>query len=231
LFQAIFEECFKYKAKYPPRMLLPKLPATMGLFWASVFGDLSPKIADLVRSGDHAEALEIQEPEFKVEALGEFMSGNALFPRRWTQFGLSVVGGRGIRGDAAVYFMDGESVEDVIDFWNLRATGRPVLPLPKQYQNTPGFERLITDYLKEHRVHWRHDPKVCDLVHFIRSRHSTMDEMQAYGKTLKLEIPKETRLPTASSRFSTGILASGTSGGATKTMLFRAIPTRSPSLR
>jgi hypothetical protein len=189
LLKAIFEEFFKYKAKYPPRMLLPKLPATMGLFWASVFGDLPPKIADLVRRG-HVEALEIQEPEFKVETLGEFMSGNALFPRRWTQFGLNVLGGRRIRGDAAVYFMDGDSIEDIIDFWNLRATGRPVLPLPRQLHNTSEFERLITNYLKEHRVQWRHDPKVCDMAHFIRSRHSTMDEMQAYAKTLKLEIPK-----------------------------------------
>ena len=189
LFDAIFQEFFKYKAKYPPRMLLPKLPTKMGLFWASIFGELPPKIADLVRRG-YAEPLEIQETEFKVEALGDFMSADALFPRRWTQYGLNVLGGRRIRGDAAVYFMDGESLEDVIDFWNLRATGRPVLPLPKQFNGTPQFERLITDYLKEHRVHWRHDPKVCELAHFIRSRHSTMDEMQAYTKTLKLEIPK-----------------------------------------
>ena len=86
--------------------------------------------------------------------------------------------------------MDAESVEDIIDFWNLRATGRPVLPLPKQFNSTPQFEKLITDYLKEHRVHWRHDPKVCEMAHFIRSRNSTMDEMQAYAKTLTLEIPK-----------------------------------------
>jgi hypothetical protein len=189
LFDAMFQEFFKYKSKYPPWMLLPKLPAKMGLFWASVFGDLPSKIADLVRR-HHAEPLEIQETEFKVEALGEFMRVDALFPRRWTQYGLNVLGGRKIRGDAAVYFMDGESLEDIIDFWNLRATGRPVLPLPKQFNRTPQFERLITSYLKEHRVHWRHDPKVCEMAHFIRSRHSTMDEMQAYAKTLKLEIPK-----------------------------------------
>ena len=189
LLDAMFQEFFKYKSKYPPRMLLPKLPAKMALFWASVFGDLPSKIVDLVRR-HHAEPLEIQETEFRVEALGEFMSGDALFPRRWTQYGLDVLGGRRIRGDAAVYFMDAESVEDIIDFWNLRATGRPVLPLPKQFNSTPQFEKLITDYLKEHRVHWRHDPKVCERAHFIRSRNSTMDEMQAYAKTLTLEIPK-----------------------------------------
>jgi hypothetical protein len=189
LLGAMFEQFFKYKAKYPPRMLLPKLPSKMGLFWAGVFGDLPPKIADLIRR-DHAEALEIQEIAFKVEALGEFMSGNALFPRRWTQYGLDVVGGRRLRGDAALYFMDGNSIDDIIDFWNLRATGRPVLPLPKQLNGTPQFEKLITEYLKEHRVHWRDDPKVCDMAHFIRSRHSTMDEMQTYAKTLKLEIPE-----------------------------------------
>jgi hypothetical protein len=189
LFDAMFEKYFRYKAKYPPRMLLPKLPAKMGLFWASVFGELPPKIADFVRR-DHAEPLEIRDSAFNVEALGEFMAGDALFPRRWTQYGLEVFGGRGIRGEAAVFFMDGNSLDDIIDYWNLRATGRPILPLPKQLASTPQFDKLITDFLKEHRVHWRHDPKVCDAAHFIRSRRSTMDEMQAYAKTLKLEIPE-----------------------------------------
>ena len=31
LFDALFQEFFKYKSKYPPRMLLPKLPAEDGL--------------------------------------------------------------------------------------------------------------------------------------------------------------------------------------------------------
>lgn len=188
LFGAIFQELFKYKAKYPRRMLLPKIPVKMGLFWASVFGDLPPTIADLVRQ-DYVEPLEIQETEFELEALEEFLSGDALFPRRWTQYGLNVLGGRTIRGDAAVYFMDGNSLEDIIDFWNLRATGRPVFPLPTQLSATPQFERLITAYLKNHRVHRRYNPKICNMAHFIRSRHSTMDQMQAYTTTLKLEIP------------------------------------------
>jgi hypothetical protein len=44
LFEAIFEELFKHKAEYSLRMLLPTLPARPGLFWASVFGDLPPKM-------------------------------------------------------------------------------------------------------------------------------------------------------------------------------------------
>ena len=130
-----------------------------------------------------------------------------------------------------MYFMDGESLEDVIDLWNLRATGRPVLPLPKQFSSTPQFERLITDYLKEHRVHWRHDPKVCELAHFIRSRHSTMDEMQAYAKTLKLEIPKGDTSTDGFFALQHWYLASGTSGRATKTTPCRATPTPSRKLQ
>ena len=101
LLGGLFKEFFKYKAKYPPRMLVPKLPMQMSSFWASVFGELPPKIADLVRRG-HAEALEIQEPDVKVESLGDLMAGDALFPRRWTQYGLEAVGRSRIRGDATV---------------------------------------------------------------------------------------------------------------------------------
>ena len=65
-------------------MLLSKLPTKMALFWASVFGELPPILRDLVRRPMLSHSI-IQETEFKVEALGEFMSADALFPRRWTR--------------------------------------------------------------------------------------------------------------------------------------------------
>jgi hypothetical protein len=36
----VFEEHFKYKAKYPIRVVVPQLPSTLSLFWTSVLGNL-----------------------------------------------------------------------------------------------------------------------------------------------------------------------------------------------
>jgi hypothetical protein len=85
--------------------------------------------------------------------------------------------------------MDATKTEDIVDFWNLRALGRPVLPLPKQLQHDPQQREMLIAFLKEHRRHWRHDSKVCDHASMIRSRNSTIEEMQEFVKTLKIERP------------------------------------------
>jgi len=188
LLGGVFDEFFKYKAKYPPRIVVPRIPSHLALFWASLFGEIPPKIADILRR-DHAEPLEIEELDFETGRLAEVMSGKVLFPRRLTQYGLTPSGRAGFRGGARVYFMDATKSEDIIDFWNLRAMGGPVIPLPKQLQDDPQLREVLIGFLKEHRRHWRHDRKVCDHATIIRSRNSTMDEMQEFAKTLKIELP------------------------------------------
>lgn len=46
----VFQEHFKFKAKYPIKIVFPKLPKQFSLFWSSVFGDipsyLNPLLTD-----------------------------------------------------------------------------------------------------------------------------------------------------------------------------------------
>ena len=39
----VFERSFKYKSKYPPKVIVPKLPKENTLFWASVLGGIERK--------------------------------------------------------------------------------------------------------------------------------------------------------------------------------------------
>lgn len=190
LLSGVFQDHFKYKAKYPPKIVVPTIPDKLSLFWASLFGEWPAKIADIIRR-DYAEPLEIEHLDFKIDNLAATMAGKTLFPRRLTQYALNLLGHRGPRGDASVYFMNAAKSEDIIDFWNLRAMGRPVIPLPKQLLDDPQLKQILVDFLKEHRRHWRHDPKVCNHAALIRSRHATMDELQEYAKTLKIERPAD----------------------------------------
>ena len=82
--------------------------------------------------------------------------------------------------------MDASEIEDVIDFWNLRASGRQVLPLPKQFLEEKSFRQVVVEFLDEHRRLRGKDGRGFDVASFIRSRNSTMDEMQAFAKSLAL---------------------------------------------
>jgi hypothetical protein len=181
----IFREHFKFKAKYPLKAIVPVIPKGLGLFWASVFGDYPVHIAEAIDK-EFADALDISKPEVRVDKFHELTDGDVLFPRRVTQWATRVQGGSGFRRNASVFFMDASKIEDIIDFWNLRASGRQVLPLPKQFLDEQSFRQVVVKFLDEHRRPLGRDGKGFDVASLIRSRNSTMDEMQSFAKSLAL---------------------------------------------
>lgn len=186
ILREVFDENFKFKAKYPVRVILPRIPSRLSLFWASLFGELPERHREIVEH-HYAEALEIQNVDVKSDNLAELLAPKVRFPRRWTQHGIATQN-RSVRIHTGfVLFLDASKVEDIVDFRNLRALGRPVIPVPKQLTNNPQLNEYVIEFLKEHRRPWPHNPKVCDLASFVRGRNCSMEEMQAYATSLKIE--------------------------------------------
>jgi hypothetical protein len=186
LLNDIFKENFKFKMKYPLEIIFPKIPKKYSLFWASLFGELPSEIIPHLEK-HYFEPLDIKTPDFKMENFKDLMSSNVLFSRRITHHGINSYSRNGYRHNAFVYYMDATNTEDIIDFWNLRAMGKIVIPVPKQLKDNPQIEELVINFLKAHRRPWKHDPKVCDTATILRARNCTMDEVQEYAKTLKIE--------------------------------------------
>lgn len=185
LLREIFNDCYRYKAKYPTKVIIPEIPKRLGLFWAAVFGEYHHQLLAAI-SSDFSEPLEITKPDVVPEAFLDLTDRTVLFPRRITAWAMSIHGRLRFGQDACVYFMDASSVEDVIDYWNLRATGRSVVPLPKQFLHEESFRKAVQDFLVAQHRPWQHDPKHFDVASIICSRNSTMEELSAYARTLKL---------------------------------------------
>jgi hypothetical protein len=190
LLDGIFREHFRYKAKYPPKMRVPRIPSQLSLFWASVFGELPLNISRHVER-DFVEPLEMTFVDFTPPQLAELMRGDHFFPRRWTMHGLKESGHRHEHHKARVLYMDATRPEDVVEYWNLRAMGGHVIPMPKQLLADVPFVDWLVTFLKDHRRHWSHNPQHCDRATIICSRSSSVDELQAYAKTLPLERPPD----------------------------------------
>jgi len=180
---AIFDKHFRYKTKYPMRVVVPRLPRKLSLFWASVFGEFPPKLIQMI-NGLFREPLEVEETTFEPGNFTELMADNVLFPRRIAQYGIKRARRRGFGRDAQIFFMDASRIEDIVDFWNLRALGHDVIALPKQLQADPTLKGFVVDFLKDHRRPWPHNPQVYDCASFVRSRNSTMEDMQKLAQTL-----------------------------------------------
>lgn len=222
ILKEVFEENFKFMAKYPIRVIFPKLPKQFSLFWASFLGEIPSKLNPKLK--DHYyEPLEIETPNFKIENIKDLMAGNVLFPRRITHHNIKSFSRSGFRGDAYAFFMDATKVEDIVDYWNLRAMGKSVFPIPKQLKENGELKRLLIGFLISHRKHWRHNPQVCDYASIVRARSCTMEEMQEYAKTLKIKRDLKDSSKDPFFLCNIGIREFGMNGHETKTELFQAI--------
>jgi hypothetical protein len=183
LLYGIFKEHFKFAPKFPVKAVIPAIPRLHSLFWASLYGDYPSHVSDEIER-EFKEALDITRPTASVGSFLELTAPNVLFPRRITQWETHLEGHARYGARATVFYMDATRVEDVIDYWNLRATGRPVLPFPKQFRNDVAFQEALSQFVSDHRRVAPHSLDVHDVVSFVRSRNCTFDEMEAFASTL-----------------------------------------------
>ena len=182
----IFNEHFKYKVKYPVKVIFPKLPKQHTLFWASVFGEIPLKLKPILEKF-YFEQLEITQPKFQLDKYKRFIyNNNIFFPKRVTKYSLN----RNNRKYACAYFMDVTKVQDIIDYWNLCAMGYIAMPIPKQYMHDRNLKELLVSFFKSHRTHYVDDNSVCNIVPIFLSRNSTMEELREYTKTIDIK-PEE----------------------------------------
>jgi hypothetical protein len=194
----VFEKHFKYKVRYPVEVALPRIPSRYALFWASVFGEIPEKHLEVINR-DYGEALEITSVDVREDNLSELFATKIRFPRRLVDHGIKRMHSHRHRS-GSVFFLDATKVEDVIDFWNLRALGDVVIPVPKQLKTNTQLKEIVVDFLKRHRRHWRHNRAHCDFATFIRARNCTEQEMTAYATSLAIE--KESNDPSNDPFFS-----------------------------
>ena len=80
--------------------------------------------------------------------------------------------------------MDATKFADIVDFWNLRALGRSVIPVPKQFVDVPEYMTFIRNFVRnQYRVN-PHNPTVTYGTSVIRSYSSTMPELESLANAL-----------------------------------------------
>lgn len=192
IFNEIYDKHFRYQEKHPPKIVIPKIPRTNALFWASVFGILPNFIAEILNDG-YKKALEIETQKIDIDKLGTSLKGNVWFPRRVTQYALKFYKRSGFRNEECIFFMDINKNLDIIDYWNLRALGRQVIPLPIQLKDEKSLRNIVISVVKASRRPLRGNPKIYNYATFICSRNSRMEDMQAFAKSLDIKKdPKDT---------------------------------------
>ncbi len=110
-------------------------------YGAFMFGDFSrlPE-TDVDYRGNFETALRPQVPLFDPEGVPENLL-DLISPIRVSQYGLRTLGRTANLSSHIIYIGDHTNVSDLIEFWNIRATGRTVLFVPSA--SYKAFEPLI----------------------------------------------------------------------------------------
>ncbi len=183
LLNGIFDKYIKYKMKYPIEVILPILPKENALFWTSLFGEI-PSILQSHLKSHYYDPLGIKTPKVELSIINELLSESMIFPRRITRY-LLKVSKSGYGHDNYIFFMDTSKTNDVIDFWNLRATGKNVLPISMQLFTNSNYRELVIDFVKSSHKPSTYGQNIYDCVTIMKSRMCNKSDFDGFISSLK----------------------------------------------
>jgi len=180
---ALYEEAFRFVQRNPPNVILQRAPSQRyELLFAATFGEVpeSGEFSDC-RSA-LVEALDAKEVSVTPEHFYQQFSRENLYPLRVGDYQLTTQP-QGWTPDPTLFYMDERSNFDIIEYWNLRALGWPIRPLPVSLASElRGDCELFIE-----QVHRPYPPPSNAMhdAHFLCSRSCSFDEMSAYVSSLQ----------------------------------------------
>ncbi len=186
LLSGIFKEHFEVVHRFPSKVAFPVFPKEHALFWAATVGEFLAPIQEAVEAG-YSEALDIEKPTIGPQNYESILQTYQFLPRNISRYEVKTDGVGFSRESSYAFYMDATKFADIVDFWNLRALGRWVIPVPKQFVAVPEYITLIRNFVRDqYRVN-PHNSAITHGTNVIRSSSSTMPELEALADALDLK--------------------------------------------
>lgn len=177
---------FKYKRNDDLHLAIPHFPRAYRMFLASIFGVVSKETEQYLAS-DYFNDLRVDRVKPSLRNFYDLLSQDRYFPRHITSWALDV---KPLNG-ATIFVCDAKSGLDIIDYWNLRAAGKYVLPIPIQESENENIKQLVKKFIEDNYRPYRDNPKMYHSTTIQRSRTLSKDVAEEFAKSLKIEAVKE----------------------------------------
>ena len=171
----------KYKRNDSLNVAFPVLPRSNRLFLASVFGAV-PTTAQKIIDGQFANIPGITKVKPTIDNFVQLLDSPRVFPRRLSVWALEE---RPLR-EATLFVCDATSAQDIIDYWNLRAAGYYVIPIPIQGAALENVKKLATSFIDENYRPYRHNPKMFHHTTVQRSRSVNEETVKEFCDSLDI---------------------------------------------
>jgi hypothetical protein len=162
-----YERELKFVRRDPLNVVIPTFERRYELFLSSVFGTY-PSSNDGAWLRKHFGAKDCVET---LQGFGTTISDNhAVFPRRISSLFISSRPNAWWMYRNAILVMDALNLGDILDYWNLRALGWSVIPLPIQAFDSEQLQTPARAFLRRHCVKDRFNPQIIYHAIMLRGR-------------------------------------------------------------
>ena len=193
-----FNRELKFQRKYPLDICVPHFGTRFSLFLASVFGKL-PENIDAIFWKIFSDLLDAKKTDFSISDYAELLNPQKRFLSRMTQFYLEPRGSL----EECIFYLDLTKSLDIMDYWNLRAVGWNVIPIPKQFAQCDKTVQLARDFISLNYVPHHSNPEIYHRTTILKSRSISEDECRQFSNSLDTShIGKSSGNPKVSRRLS-----------------------------
>jgi hypothetical protein len=153
------------------------------LFLASVFG-APMRLSHLVAPQLTDQGV-YREDAYSLDNYLGFLELSNLFPRRISHYGLKSQRRAWWQGDY-VFLMDGTDPNDILLYWNYRALGWKILPVPLSVSNDEAVRKFVAEYVESN--YWPHsgNPAISNFTTILASPNVRTDQLEKFKASLDI---------------------------------------------
>jgi hypothetical protein len=150
-----FEKELKYKRNDDLHFAIPEVTKEHQNFLGSIFGVIPKDVKDFIitRFSNYPE---IKVTQISLDTFTDFFPTKGMFPRHLTMWSLN----HNPMSNAILFICDANSALDIIDYWNLRASGYYVFPIPIQLLADEKIKIFSREFIERTYKPYRSNPNI-----------------------------------------------------------------------
>ncbi|WP_317897841.1 hypothetical protein [Aurantibacillus circumpalustris] len=175
---------FKFVPKYPPKITIPEFDSSAELLLSAIFGVMPDKVEKSFWTS-FSKLLDAKKEVVSTSNFGKFLTRSDLFLRRLSFLYIKNDFKINREESQCILFVDSKNALDVITYWNLRALGWRIIPIPKQSYRSQETKELIVKFIEEHYEVFSANPNVFRTAKVIKAPGVEKHEFDTFIKYLK----------------------------------------------
>ncbi|MGD0799604.1 MAG: hypothetical protein ABR910_17965, partial [Acidobacteriaceae bacterium] len=177
----MYVEQFQFVQRHGPEVVIPTCnDSRYALLFSAMFGAF-PEKSDLAQV--YLNALDGKHKEYEALEYPDIFDTRKLFPLRVTRHKLETFR-NSHSWQSHLFYMDESSGWDLIEYWNYRALGWPIVPLPARL--APQLKDFCEKFIVDHHRPFPPPSNAWYATSLLCAKSQSFEDMQAFVRTLKI---------------------------------------------